>query len=68
MTTEIPLIWTNKGNLPTDSLKYETSWEVLPEYIKFIEQYYYEEELVKSSTHVYTTNKFEEIVGEQQSF
>jgi len=68
MINETPLIWTNKGNVPISTLRYETSWEVLPEYVKFVEQYYYEDELVKSSAHVYNTKPLTEIVCEQQTF
>lgn len=50
---EEPLIYTSKGNLPVASLTYETAWEVLPSYIKFVERYRLGEEVVKESAHVY---------------
>lgn len=68
MTNEIPLIWTSKGNLPIADLRYETSWEVTPDYIKLIENYYDStDELVKSSAHVYSIKPLES-TAIQQSF
>lgn len=59
MTDEIPLIFTSKGNLPVDSLKYETAWEEaptengeIPIYTKFIETYLLDGEIVRQSAHV----------------
>jgi hypothetical protein len=54
MTTEIPLIWTTKGNLPIADLEYKTEWFDHPEYMTFSEKYFLGEELVKSSVHVYS--------------
>jgi len=51
---EKPLIWTIKGNLPTESLTYETSWELREDYIKFSERYLLDGEIVKESAHVYS--------------
>lgn len=52
--TEVPLIFTSKGNVPVDSLSYETAWEVTPDYIKFVERHRDGSgEVVKESAHVY---------------
>jgi hypothetical protein len=37
MTQETPLIWTSKGNVPVDSLKYENNWQITDEVIVFAE-------------------------------
>lgn len=50
-----PLIYTTKGNVPVDSLRYETAWDVQDAYIKFTERYRDESgEIVKESAHVYS--------------
>ena len=50
----IPLIFTSKGNVPIDSLRLETNWDVQDAYIKFTERYRDESgEIVKESAHVY---------------
>lgn len=50
-----PLIWTSKGNLPISSLAYEPSWDIVPgQYIKFVERYRLDGEVVKESAHVYS--------------
>jgi hypothetical protein len=55
MTTEVPLIWTTKGNVPVESLSYSTAWEIVPgEFIKFVETYKDGEEIVKQSAHIYS--------------
>ena len=59
MTTETPLIYTSKGNVPIDTLEYKTIWDDQENYISFTEQYYDGEELVKSSTHVYSKKPLE---------
>ena len=48
-----PLIYTLKGNLPVGSLEYETRWENAPEYIKLVETYKLDGEIVRESAHVY---------------
>jgi hypothetical protein len=50
--TETPLIYTSKGNLPIDSLKFETKWEDADTYTKFTETYLLDGEVVKQSSHV----------------
>lgn len=52
--TDIPLIYTSKGNLPVDSLIYETRWEDAPDFIKFTEVYMLGDEVVKESAHIYS--------------
>ena len=49
-----PLIYTIRGNLPIASLVYETRWEDADEYIKFIETYRLDGEVVRESAHVYS--------------
>lgn len=49
-----PLIYTSRGNLPVSSLDYETRWEDTPDYIKFVEVYRLDDEVVRESAHVYS--------------
>ena len=50
-----PLIYTSKGNVPMDSLTYETVWDDQPAYTKFIERYRDASgEVVKESAHIYS--------------
>ena len=37
--SEFPLIWTTNGNVPADSLKLETAWDVQDTYIKLALRY-----------------------------
>ena len=49
-----PLIYTSKGNVPVESLRLETNWDIQDSYIKFTERYRDElGEIVKESAHVY---------------
>lgn len=48
-----PLIHTSHGNLPIASLQYATRWEDAPEYLKFVEVYRLDGEVVRESAHVY---------------
>ncbi len=50
---EEPLIWTIKGNVPISSLEYRTAWVDDEDYMLFTESYLLDEEVVKSSSHVY---------------
>lgn len=50
--TEEPLIYTSKGNLPVASLKYEAWWDRQPDFVKLIERYTLDGEVVKESAHV----------------
>lgn len=54
MDNDVPLIYTSKGNLPISSLEYGTRWEDAPDYIKFVEIYTLDGEVVRESAHVYT--------------
>lgn len=49
-----PLIYTSRGNLPIASLQYETRWEAAEGYIKFVEVYRLDGEVVRESAHVYS--------------
>lgn len=46
------LIYTSKGNLPVAALRLETCWEDTPTYVKFVERYWLDGEVVKESAHV----------------
>ena len=59
-----PLIYTSKGNLPVSSLTYAHRWEDTDEYIKFVETYSHQGELVRESAHVYK-KKGLDVFGEQ---
>lgn len=49
---EEPLIHTTKGNLPVASLVYGTRWEDTPDYVKLVETYTLNGEVVRESAHV----------------
>lgn len=49
-----PLIYTTRGNLPTNSLVYAVRWEDTDDYIKFVETYTLDGEIVRESAHVYS--------------
>jgi hypothetical protein len=51
--TDEPLIYTTKGNLPIKDLNYSHSWEDADTYMKFIETYTLDGEVVKQSAHVF---------------
>jgi len=67
MSTETPLIHTTLGNVPVDSLVYETEWDVTPTYVKFAEKYTDKSsgEIVRQNAHVYslTTITGEAVTG-----
>jgi len=48
-----PLIYTTLGNIPVSGLDYSTYWEITDDTIKFTEVYKQDEEIVKSSSHIY---------------
>lgn len=50
---ETPLIWTSKGNLPLESLKYRHQWIDTPDETTFVEEYFLDAEVVKRNVHVY---------------
>lgn len=52
----IPLIWTSKGNLPVDSLRYVPLWTIADNAVEFVEEYYLGDELVRRNVHIYSRN------------
>jgi len=52
--TDEPLIYTSRGNLPIASLQYAVRWEDAADYLKFVEVYTLNGEVVRESAHVYT--------------
>lgn len=65
---DLPLLFTSKGNIPHDALRYETEWTTDIHYIMFSERWFLDDELVKSNSHCFGANP---LVGEssiQQSF
>ena len=63
--TEVPLIYTTKGNLPIDTLEYSHAWEETPDYVKFIEMYRLDGEVVKQSAHVLMRHGIEASVKQE---
>lgn len=49
-----PLIYTTKGNVPIDSLTHCPTWEETDDWVKFIDTYTLDGEVVKQSVHVKT--------------
>lgn len=47
-----PLIHTTRGNLPIAELQLGVRWEETSEYVKLVETYTYEGEIVRESAHV----------------
>ena len=58
-TNDEPLIWTTKGNMPTRLLEHYVGFEVTDEYVKFVEVYKHEGEVVKESCHVHNRKGIE---------
>jgi hypothetical protein len=54
--TDTPLIHTALGNVPVDSLVYETAWDITSTYIKFVEKYTDKSsgEIVRENAHVFS--------------
>lgn len=50
--SEIPLIWTNKGNLPIADLEHHVEWFDDEHNVTFIEVYRLAGEIVKQSVHI----------------
>jgi hypothetical protein len=50
--TEIPLIYTSRGNLPIASLTRNVRWENTEDYVKFVETYTFEDEVVIENANV----------------
>lgn len=51
-TTQQPLIFTSKGNLLVDSLRYVPLWTIADDRIEFVEEYYLGDELVRRNVHI----------------
>lgn len=49
--SEIPLIFTTKGNIPVSELKQDVEWRFNAGCIVFIERYFLGDEMVKESSH-----------------
>lgn len=64
MDNQEPLIFTSKGNLPLASLHHEVAWEDTPDYVKFVERFRLDGEIVKESAHV-LARKGVEMIGHQ---
>lgn len=62
-----PLIWTSQGNLPVSSLVYDTRWEDTPAYIKLVETYTLNGEVVRESAHVFA-KQGASMEGQQATF
>lgn len=62
---ETPLIWTARGNVPIDSLRYEHEWRDTPEMTVFEERWFADDgELVKNNCHALAKKQLT-IGGEQ---
>ena len=49
---DTPLVYTTKGNIPASELELRVGWDISEKAIVFIEQYWYQGELVRESKHV----------------
>lgn len=49
---DTPLIYTSKGNLPIDSLRYEHQWTDNEDYTAFEERWFLGDEVVKNNKHM----------------
>ena len=65
---DLPAIFTSKGNIPLDAMRYETEWISEPAYLMFCERWFLDEELVKSNSHCYGHNPLGGMTSSQQSF
>jgi len=64
-STETPLIWTSRGNVPVNSLRYEHRWSDGEDVLKLEEFWYAEDgELVKNNCHALAKRQLT-IGGEQ---
>ena len=65
MNEDTPLIYTSKGNVPIDTLRYEHRWSETEDYVSFEEIWYDQSgELVKNSRHVLAKKPL--IIGVEQ--
>jgi len=68
MNKETPLIWTERGNLPLEALQYDARWEVTDDYIKFIEVYRSDGEVVRESAHVLSLKGYGTMMSDTANF
>ena len=63
---DAPLMYTSRGNVPIDSLRYEHEWVVNDEIIVLHERWFADDgELVKNNFHGYAVKGLPPIGGEQ---
>lgn len=48
----VQFIWTSKGNLDVQTLRYVPRWTITPGRVEFVEEYYLGGELVRRNVHV----------------
>ena len=65
---DLPVMFTAKGNIPLDAMRYETEWTADIHYVMFSERWFLDEELVKSNSHCYGANPLVSETSVQQSF
>ncbi len=51
--SDVPLIWTTKGNVPVEALTYIPRWTVTVEQVEFVEEFYLGAELVRRNVHIH---------------
>jgi hypothetical protein len=54
--SEVPLIYTSRGNVPLDSVDIKVEWFFEPDYVKLVEKAFdkVSGELIKESAHIYS--------------
>lgn len=52
INNEVPLIWTTKGNVPIEQLQYSAQWFENDDFIKLVETYVLDGEIVKQNAHI----------------
>ena len=55
---DIPLVFTSKGNLPAHDLVHDVRWEETPMYVKLVETYSLDGEIVRESAYVLARQGF----------
>lgn len=63
-----PIIWTTRGNLPVSQLTYNVRWENTPEYVKLVETYSLNGEVVRESAHALAKESQLQMTGQQAIF
>lgn len=67
--SQIPLIWTTKGNLPEADLRLEVKWHIEPgDYIKVVKTHYLGDEIVKQGADIFSLKSIigETVIGQLQ--